>query len=249
MKHLLSAILFAGASFSPVVVFCQAKDPFRNIPVICYHQVRDWKPADSKFSRIYIVPVNTFAAQIKALKDNDFHPILPDQVLGKRMVPSKPLIITFDDGTEGQYTDAKPVLEKYGFKAVYFIMTVTLGKPGYLSAAQIRELSGKGNTIGCHTWNHKRVTSYTTTDWNEQLVKPMETLKSITGKIPRYFAYPYGLWNRNAIEQLKKYNYIAAFRLSGSSDALEPSYTVKRIIVDGNWNAAQLIKALNSYKN
>src|SRR5688500_9177421 len=47
------------------------------VPILCYHQIRDYRPADSKTARDYIVPVNDFSAQIKSLADSGYHTILP----------------------------------------------------------------------------------------------------------------------------------------------------------------------------
>ena len=39
------------------------------VPILCYHQIRDWSPSDSKRARDYIVPINNFREQIKLLAD------------------------------------------------------------------------------------------------------------------------------------------------------------------------------------
>src|SRR5664279_4942839 len=52
----------------------------KQVPVLCYHQIRDWKPTDSKTSRTYIVPPAAFAAQMRMLADSGYHTISPDQL-------------------------------------------------------------------------------------------------------------------------------------------------------------------------
>lgn len=66
-------------------------------------------------------------------------------------------MLTFDDTKLDQYTAAIPELKKYGFKAVFYIMTVSLGKPNYMSKAQVKELSELGHVIGSHTYDHQNV--------------------------------------------------------------------------------------------
>ena len=51
------------------------------VPVLCYHQVRDWAKTDSKSARAYIVPPADFRAQIKTLKDSGYHTMLPDELI------------------------------------------------------------------------------------------------------------------------------------------------------------------------
>src|SRR5687768_12047026 len=42
----------------------------KEVPILCYHNVRDWKESDSKRARDYIVPINTFKEQMKMLADS-----------------------------------------------------------------------------------------------------------------------------------------------------------------------------------
>lgn len=222
------------------------------VPILCYHQIRDWKPTDSKTARDYIVPVEKFKDQIKSLADSGYQAILPDQLYdylayGKAL-PSKPMMITFDDTRLDQYTIAVPELNKYGFKGVFFIMTVSLGKPGYMSKEQVKQLSNEGQLIGSHTYDHKNAKTYSDKDWEEQVAKPSKQLQMITGKPVEYFAYPFGLWNKEAIAGLKKFGFKSVFQLSVKRDDADPLYTIRRIIVTGNWNGATMQRVMmNSF--
>jgi peptidoglycan/xylan/chitin deacetylase (PgdA/CDA1 family) len=216
----------------------------KQVPILCYHQIRDWKPTDSKISRDYIVPPAMFAAQMRMLADSGYHTITPDQlyaylITGTRL-PVKPIILSFDDTDLDQFTVAYPEMKKYGFKGLFFIMTVSLGKPHYMSREQVRMLSDDGNTIGSHTWDHHNVKKYQGNDWVTQLDKPTKTLEQITGKNIRYFAYPFGLWNTAAFPELKKRGFVAAFQLNEKSDREDPLYCIRRIIVPGTWTGAAL---------
>ncbi len=216
----------------------------KQVPILCYHQIRDWKPADSKISRDYIVPPAAFAAQMRMLSDSGYHTITADQlyaylISGARL-PTKPIILSFDDTDLDQFTVAYPEMKKYGFKGLFFIMTVSLGKPHYMSREQVRELSDDGNIIGSHTWDHHNVKKYEGSDWITQLDKPTKTLEQITGKNIRYFAYPFGLWNTAAFPELKKRGFVAAFQLNEKPDQNDPLYSIRRIIVPGTWSGAAL---------
>jgi len=216
----------------------------KQVPVLCYHQIRNWRPTDSKQAKDYIVPEAAFEEQIKMLADSGYHTISADQLynylINGASLPAKPIMLTFDDTDLPQYTIAKPVMEKYGFKGFFFIMTVSLGRPNYMSKDQVKQLSDAGNEIGSHTWDHKNIKQFTDTDWAIQIDKPTKTLEAITGKPVKYFAYPFGLWNHAAIPQLKKHGFNAAFQLSAKRDEGEPLYTIRRMIVPGAWTAANL---------
>jgi peptidoglycan/xylan/chitin deacetylase (PgdA/CDA1 family) len=224
------------------------------VPILCYHQVRDYKPSDLKTSRAYIIPVGDFREQMQSLADSGYHTISPNELYdylttGKEL-PSRPVVITFDDTRLDQYTAALPELNKHGFKGVFFIMTVALNKPGYMSKDQVKQLADQGHIIGSHTYDHKNVKTYTSDDWVDQVQKPSQQLQAITGKPVEYFAYPFGLWNKEAISKLKDHDFKAVFQLAANRDENDPLYSIRRIIVPGGWSGNSLQKIMyRSFKD
>ncbi len=216
----------------------------KQVPILCYHQIRNWKATDSKTAKDYIVQENDFKEQMKMLADSGYHTILPDELYAylneNTPLPAKPIMLTFDDTDLDQYTLASPQMKKYGFKGVFFIMTVSLGRPRYMSKDQVKELSDDGNVIASHTWDHHNVKKYQGQDWVTQIDKPTKKLEEITGKPVKYFAYPFGLWNEQAIPELKKRGFLAAFQLSEKRDQTEPLYTIRRLLASGYWSAHTL---------
>jgi peptidoglycan/xylan/chitin deacetylase (PgdA/CDA1 family) len=227
----------------------------KQVPVLCYHQIRNWTAKDSKSAKDYIIPVKTFKEDIKMLADSGYHSIQPDQLYNYLaygdQLPEKPVMITFDDTDYDQFEVGAKELDKHGFKGVYFIMTVSIGKNGkyrYMSKKDIKELSDKGNTIGSHTYDHQNVKKLVGEDWVKQIDKPTKVLEEITGKKIDHFAYPFGLWNKEAIPELKKRGFKDAYILSTSRDEKDPLYTIRRIIASGYWSAHTLHNSMvNSF--
>ena len=219
------------------------KDP-AEVPVLCYHQIRDYTAKDNASTRSYTVTPARFAAHMKMLADSGYHPILPDRLYEHyttgRALPSKPVIITFDDNTLSQYTNALPILNKYGFKAVFFVMTVSINRPFYMSRDQLKALHDQGHVLGCHTWDHHDVRKYGDGDWKIQLDKPFATLQQITGEPVTYFAYPFGVWSQQAIDELQKRGIRMAFILHTPFDEKRPLFTQRRQLVVGSMSAATL---------
>src|ERR1700756_432429 len=242
-----SAAPLQGGNVPPPSVILGRKQ----VPILCYHQIRDWKPTDSKTNRDYIIPPAAFKAHLKMLADSGYHTILPDQLydyLTKGTpLPSKPVMLTFDDTDKDQWDIARPEMKKYGFKGVFFIMTVSIGKvKHYMSAEQIKQLSEEGNVIASHTWNHTSFKKLSTPkDWDIQLDKPTKKLEDITGKPVKYFAYPFGLWNTQNLPQLHKRGFKLAFQLAEKRDADDPLMTVRRILDSGYWTEKTLSKAIH----
>jgi peptidoglycan/xylan/chitin deacetylase (PgdA/CDA1 family) len=187
---------------------------------------------------------------MKALSDAGYHSILPNQLNDYLVydvpLPSNPVMITFDDTREEQFSIGAAEMKKYGFKGVFFIMTVSINRPGYMSKEQIKSLSDDGHVVGAHTWDHHMVTKYAGDDWNTQLVKPKAKLEEIIGKPVTDFAYPFGLWNTAAIPELKKSDYKMAYILATKRDPVDPLYTIRRIIVSGTWSTQGMMNSINS---
>jgi peptidoglycan/xylan/chitin deacetylase (PgdA/CDA1 family) len=211
----------------------------KQVPIVCYHQIRDWRATDSKTSKDYIIPIASFKQHMKMLADSGYHTILPDQLydyLTKgTALPSKPIMLTFDDTDLDQFEIARPEMKKYGFKGVFFIMTVSLNKKHYMSKAQLKQLSDEGNVIAGHTWNHSNFKKITGKDWQIQLDKPTKLLEDITGKPVKYFAFPFGVWNAQNLPELHKRGFKLAFQLADKRYPQDPLMTVRRILDSGYW--------------
>lgn len=223
----------------------------KEVPVLCYHQIREWLPSDGNRAKDDIISPTKFKEHVKMLADSGYQSILPDQlydylVYGKAL-PEKPIMFTFDDTDLDQFTVAYPTLKQYGFKGVYFIMTVSIGKKGriaYMNAQQIKELSDQGNVIASHTYDHKNFAKFNEEDWKTQIDEPTQKLEKITGKKIEYFAYPYGVYKSSLLPKLKEHGFKAAFILSTKRDENYPLYTIRRIIDPGNYTARNLLHSI-----
>src|SRR5262249_37544442 len=69
-------------------------------------------------------------------------------------VPGAGVVITFDDGCETDLLMAAPLLREHAMNATFYVTTGFVGKAGYLSVQQLRELHGLGFEIGCHSKTH-----------------------------------------------------------------------------------------------
>lgn len=219
--------------------------PLPQVPVLCYHQIRDWRPKDKTIDKEYIMPPATFRKHMKMLADSGYHTILPDELYAHLTkgtpLPPKPVMLTFDDTDGDQYTIARPELSKYGFKGVYFIVFNNINKNKYyMTRAQIKQLSDEGNVIGSHTLDHPNIKKLTDKDWSAQLDIPTKKLEKLTGKPVRYFAYPYGIWNQRILPELSRYGFLAAFQLDEPRDKEKPLLTIRRIIDSGKWDTDKL---------
>src|SRR6266508_562524 len=142
------------------------------IPVLCYHNVKT-NPAKEDLLWISEARLND---QMKTLYDSGYHTVLPDQLYQHlttgTALPAKPILLSFDDGHEEHFSIAALILSRYRFKAVFFPMTVPIGKKGFMTAAQMKTLADSGHAIGGHTWNHPKITKLEEKEWEQQIDKP-----------------------------------------------------------------------------
>src|SRR6476620_211383 len=228
------------------------------VPVLCYHHIKDGKPTND-----YTVNADIFRQQMQMLADSGYHSILPEQYYNYLVygtpLPSKPFMITYDDTDEEQFTIGKTEMDKHGFKGVYFIMTISIGRPRYMNKEQIKQLSDEGNVVASHTWRHDRVDKYLTTphidrdtkkivnnDWDLQLVETRKNLENIIGKDIQYFAYPFGVWKHDGIPEIQKRGIKMAFQLADKREQEYPLYTVRRVIVAPTWTPEGMLRVMRS---
>lgn len=120
---------------------------------------------------------------------------------------TRPLLtVTFDDGWASQYTNALPLLQKYGILSTFYILSGELAdQPDYMSSTQVKNLYAAGNEIGSHTVTHADLTTVSQSQLVQEVSQSQLTLKNLIGVPVTDFASPYGDYNTNVLTQIKKY--------------------------------------------
>jgi peptidoglycan/xylan/chitin deacetylase (PgdA/CDA1 family) len=113
----------------------------------------------------------------------------------------RPVFLTFDDGEASAYTIVADLLEQRNWRGHFFVVTDFIGRPGYLTSAQVRELGERGHAIGSHTCSHPVPISKCTWDqlvheWGEST----RILSDITGRPVLTASVPGGYYSRQVAE-------------------------------------------------
>ena len=211
------------------------------IPILCFHRI------DATRKSEYAVTPATFEGDMKILSDSGYHSIMPaqlyDYLVYNKPLPEKPVMITFDDSRIEHFQIAAPVLEKYGFRGVFFIMTITYNKKNYMTTDQIAQLSKAGHCVGLHSWDHVMVTKYgDESDWKKEVADPKKKLEQIISAPVEYWAYPDGIYNHNAAEELSK-DFKLSFSLATPRDTALPLQCVRRMIIP-EWTPQGMLKSI-----
>lgn len=227
------------------------------VPILCYHQIRARKPSDSPRSDNDIISPENFILHIQMLADSGFHTIQPDDLYNHLVyggpLPPKPVMITFDDGHLSQMTIGDSTLKAHGFKGVYFINSSFIGtnakKTHHLTKIMLKQLSDDGNTIANHTHTHKNMAFYKEDDWNKEVLVCNQKLEKMIGKKVAYFAYPFGIYKREAFTRLHDMGLKAAFILGTKQSEEAPLYTIRRIVDPGHYTAKNLNQSMTKSFN
>jgi len=190
------------------------KLPGKSVPVLMYHSITYEK------GNAICLPIKRLEEQLKYLKDNGYYTItltnLYEYFMKNTPIPKKSVVLTFDDGYENNYTEMFPILKKYAFKATIFVITSNIDKnPKSLTTKQLLEMEKYGIDIESHSVNHENLIKITKAKQLETLIKSKKALEKILNKQVNFFAYPYGGYNKSAIESVKEAGYKMAFTTDG----------------------------------
>lgn len=186
---LLCLVLTAGADqarFSP--------------KVLMYHLVEEEPFTD--YTSLFVRP-SDFDMQVSLMKNQGYRFLFAEEY-EKTEAPS--VVITLDDGYVDNYTEMFPIIKKYGAKATIFVISDQIGKPGYLSKEQIREMSDSGLvSIQSHTKSHKDLTKMSEADIRTEFRYSKYIISQITGKPVTAVSYPEGQYTDTLLKLTKEY--------------------------------------------
>lgn len=188
----------------------------RQLPIIMYHSVVN----DPSLAGDYVVTPAELEEDLVWLSENGYTAVLPrelpDFVEGGGELPEKPVILSFDDGCYNNYYYALPLIEKYGFRAVFAPVGEWTEQAAaeetpsrvysYMDAENLRTcaLSGRieiaDHTYSMHDLDKRRgvlpkagesAGDYRRTFWCD-LDRSRRLIEKITGEPPVTLVYPYG---------------------------------------------------------
>ena len=182
-------------------------------PILLYHQIAD-------VTALYYVSPADFAVQMEALRDWGYTPI-PISLLAKAItqgadLPSRPVVITFDDGDQNVYTNAFPVMRDLGFTGVIYIIADAVNSPDHLTRDEILEMVTAGWEVGNHSMSHINLINDHDQVWNEASLSRTR-LQEELGIFADTFAYPYGAADTFVMKKVSSYGYLAAVGLGTTS--------------------------------
>lgn len=181
-----------------------------NVPVLMYHAVGDeiWGYSD------LFVSAAGMEAQLQYLQENGYETIWFSD-LAHIEEYEKPVILTFDDGYDDNYTVLYPLLEQYQAKATIFVIGNAMGSPHKMTREQVYELAASGLvSIQSHTYTHGNLSAMDEAALRQEMELSNAALAAATGQIPYVLCYPEGKYSYLTMDIAKEY-YSFALRMDG----------------------------------
>jgi len=197
-------------SFSPPTVTASGSLSFR-IPILMYHHIGTY-PANADSTRKNLtVSTTTFEEHLKILQKKNYKAItlydVQEFIKGDKQLPQKPIMLTFDDGYDDNFSEALPLLDQYGQKAVFYIATDLVGNDGYMTWEHVENLKERGHEIGSHTRTHADLKLISGNDkkLQDEVVKAKHILESKKLGPIISFCYPSGSYNEKVVDLVEEY--------------------------------------------
>jgi peptidoglycan/xylan/chitin deacetylase (PgdA/CDA1 family) len=222
------------------------------LPILMYHYIRTPPSMKSDLLgyRLSVAP-DVFQAQMDWLHGMGYHTVTFNQVrayfAGTTALPSRPVVITLDDGYRDLYTAAYPILRAHSFTAVAYIVPNFVGRPEYVTRDQILEMDRGGIEIASHTMDHADLARMSWGSAMYQLVQSKNWLESLVGHPIVDFAYPSGKFTSQTVAAVQKAGYDTAVTEQVSvMHSRADRYTWARVRVGGGELLPEFIKSLGA---
>ena len=218
----------------------------RPVPILTYHVIAA-PPAGAPFPGLYVTP-GEFSAQVHALKDAGWHAVTLDEVEAywRRGVPlggGKPVVLTFDNGYQSQYTQALPVLRSVGWVADENIQLTGLPpSQGGLSQRQVRGLVNAGWELDTQGISHADLITLDAAQLHEQVAVARQIIQRRYGVPVHWFCYPSGHYDATVIAAVKAAGFTGSTTvISGWARPQDDSYRLPRLRALGGTTPSELL--------
>ncbi|MBE3589960.1 MAG: polysaccharide deacetylase family protein [Firmicutes bacterium] len=202
------------------------------VPVLMYHELGDPSGA---WSELYVRP-DDFRRQMDYLKSHGYETITlaeaVDAWAGRRPMPKKPVVVTFDDGYASTYTVALPILRANHQVATLFLEAGILNRPHGLTDAMVQAWLAAGDELGSHTMTHPDLRRVPAKRLTEEVAGSRTYLAQRFKTVVRTFAYPSGRYDERVVKAVEEAGYEAAVTTEPGLARPDERWTLHRIRIN-----------------
>ncbi len=206
------------------------------VPIVIYHSVRPYTKGESKEQDLFDITPELLAEQLSYLKLQGFTTIsfemLADYFDTGKPLPVKPIILSFDDAWENQYTYAFPLLVKQKMTGTFFVFTNSLNRGTHLRWDDVRTMRKAGMEIGSHTKFHPFLDDIKSPTLLANEIEGSKIILEESVGTTTAFAYPFGEHGTTTVNEVKHAGYRVARAIRGGNvQSIEDRYTLRGFLV------------------
>jgi peptidoglycan/xylan/chitin deacetylase (PgdA/CDA1 family) len=221
----------------------------RAVPILMYHVIAP-PPPGAPFPGLY-VPPGEFAEQMQALERAGWTAVTPDEVdaywrRGISLPRGKPIVLSFDNGYQSQYTQALPVLRRLGWVGEENIQLTGLPpSQGGLGEAEIKGLVAAGWELDTQGIDHADLIALSAGALREQVAGARRTIQRRFHVPVNWFCYPSGHYDANVLAEVRAAGYKGSTTVvPGWAHPDEDPYRMHRLRVLGGTSGAALLSLI-----
>ncbi len=155
-----------------------------------------------------------------------------DKKFSKTKIKKK-ILITIDDGFSSFYEKAWPYLKEKQIPFILFISTEAIGKNGYMSWDEIKEIEKESFAfIGNHSHSHDYLLDLSFDEFKVDIIKSAEIFEDNLGYNPIFFSYPFGEFSEKQLSFIKKKFKYGFGQHSGVIDINKNPYELPRFPIN-----------------
>ena len=211
---------------------------------IMYHRFNESKYPSTN------IQMDIFKQQIEIIEDSNYKFNNPSEFEKMFSTPKikKEILITIDDAFLSFYQEAWPFLKKNKIPFILFVSTEPVGKRGYMTWSQIREVESEDFAfIGHHSHTH----DYLINETNDQFISDIEKANKIflkeLGYIPNLFSYPFGEYSKFMRNYISKNFKFAFGQHSGVIDLNKDKFELPRFPINEKYGELKRFKSIINY--
>ena len=240
----LALVLAAGLVLA---LPAQAANRLRPVPILMYHVISS-PPSGAPYPELY-VPRANFAAQVAWLAAHGYHAVTLQRVFdswrGAAKLPSKPIVLSFDDGYLSQVTNAMPVLKARGWPGVLNLEVRNLQPVWGIRPPGVRKLLAAGWELDAHTLTHPDLTTVDAARLTQEVAGSRAAIRKQFHVPVNFFCYPAGRYNDAVIAAVQRAGYLGATTENQGLAKPGDLYTLSRIRVNGSETVGAFASALH----
>jgi len=193
------------------------------------------------------VQMDIFKKQIEIIESSNIIFIDPNNLDNEisAIHKTKSILLTIDDGFSSFYKNAWPYLKNKKIPFILFISTREVGKNGYMTWDQIREVqNSKIGIIGNHSHTHDYLVDLSNKEINYDIDQSIKIFKKELGYNPDYFSYPFGEYSSNFINIIKQNFNFAFGQHSGVIDLSKDNFQLPRFPINEKYGDLERFKSV-----